>query len=329
MATYVAGIFRNRVIGALVLAVISGIAQAQVWPSKSLRWIIPFAPGGGLDIITRAYAPHLAAALGQPVVPENRPANAGILALEFVAKAPPDGYTLATFGPGALTYNKLIYADVKYDAERDFAPITLLTDAPLALYINAAVPAQSLADFIALARNPASKLNYGAPGHGHPFHLAMELFKDRAGIDLLFVPYKGGAPVIQDLVAGNIQAMFYPVGNQILGLIKGGKLRVLAASGNKRLAEFSDTPTVEEAGVKNYSVTGGFAMYAPGGTPRDIVLRLNREIAKLSTYPDVGKVHDGQSLLDSMSTPEELLARQRLEYDLWAPIIKRLGIRAQ
>ena len=157
----------------------------------------------------------------------------------------------------------------------------------------------------------------------------MELFKDRAGIDLLFVPYKGGAPVIQDLVAGNIQAMFYPVGNQILGLIKGGKLRVLAASGNKRLAEFPDTPTVEEAGVKNYSVTGGFAMYAPGGTPRDIILRLNREIAKLSTYPDVGKIHDGQSLLVSMSTPEELLARQRLEYDLWVPIIKRLGIRAE
>ena len=307
----------------------AGSAMAQPYPSKPLHWIIPFAPGGGLDIITRAYAPHLGAALGQPVVPENRPANAGILAMEFVAKTPPDGHTLVTLGPGSLVYNKFIYADVKYDADRDFAPVTLLTNAPIALYVNAAVPAQSLGEFIALARTPGSKLNYGAPGHGHIFHLAMELFKDRTGADLQFVPYKGSAPVVQDLVAGNIHAAFNIVTSQFASLMKAGKIRALAAGGDTRLRDLPDLPTATEAGVKDYYAMGGFAMYATGGTPRDIILRLNREMVKLSTHPEIVKFHDGQNLLIAVGTPEELLARQRREYDIWVPMIKRLGIRAQ
>lgn len=319
----------NRSIAALMMLAASGAAVAQPYPSKPLRWIIPFAPGGGLDIITRAYAPHLGAALGQPVVPENRPANAGILALEAVAKAPPDGYTLATFGPGSLAYNKFIYADIKYDAERDFAPITLLTNAPMALYINAAVPAQSLGEFIALTKTPGSKLNYGAPGYGHIFHLAMELFKDRSGADIQFVPYKGSAPVIQDLVAGNIHAAFNPVTSHFISLVKAGKVRVLAAGGDSRLRDFPDVPTAAEAGVKDYYAVGGFAMYTSGGTPRDIITRLNREMVNLSTHPEVVKIHNGQNLLIAVGTPEELQARQRREYDIWVPIIKRLGIKAQ
>ena len=316
-------------LASLILSAASAAALAQAYPSKPLRWIIPFAPGGGLDIITRAYAPHLGAALGQPVVPENRPANAGILAMEFVAKAPPDGYTLVTLGPGSLVYNKFIYADVKYDADRDFAPVTLLTNAPMALYINAAVPAQSLGEFVALAKAPGSKLNYGAPGHGHIFHLAMELFKDRSGTDIQFVPYKGSAPVIQDLVAGNIHAAFNPVTSQLSSLIKAGKIRALASGGDSRLRDLPDVPTVVEGGVKDYYAMGGFAMYATGGTPRDIILRLNREMVKLSTHPEVVKIHDGQNLLIAVGTPEELLARQRREFDIWVPMIKRLGIKAQ
>ena len=319
----------GRSVGALVLLAVSAAATAQTYPAKPLRWIIPYAPGGGLDIITRAYAPHLGTALGQPVVPENRPANAGILAMEFVAKAPPDGYTLLTLGPGSLVYNKFIYADVKYDADRDFAPVTLLTNAPMALYINAAVPAQSLGEFIALSKTPGSKLNYGAPGHGHIFHLAMELFKDRSGADIQFVPYKGSVPVIQDLVAGNIHAAFNPVTSQLTSLIKAGKIRALAASGDSRLRDLPDLPTVTEAGVKDYYAMGGFAMYATGGTPRDIILRLNREMVKLSTHPEVVRIHDGQNLLVAVGTPEELLARQKREFDIWVPMIKRLGIKAQ
>jgi tripartite-type tricarboxylate transporter receptor subunit TctC len=318
-----------RLMAALFAGLCVSAVSAQPYPSKSLRWIIPFVPAGGLDVVTRAYAPYLAAAIGQAVVPENRPANAGILAVEFVAKAAPDGYTLLTYGTAAMMYNKLIYPDIKYDAERDFAPVTQLTTAPLALYINASVPAQTLGEFIALARNPGSKLNYGAPGYGHPFHLAMELFKERTGAELLFVPYKGGAPVIQDLIAGNLQAMFYTAGNQMPGLIKAGKIRVLASAGERRLAEYPDVPTTEEAGVRNFLAAGSFALYAPGGTPREIVARLNREIVKLSTQPEVVRAHNGQSLLVAVSTPEELFARQKREYDQWAPVIKRLGIKVE
>ena len=321
----------NKALMVLMLVAASGLAQAQAqaWPSKPLRWVIPFVPGGGLDIITRSYAPYLGAALGQAVVPENRPANAGILALEYVAKAAPDGYTLLTFGPGSLAYNKFIYADVKYDADRDFAPVTLLVNAPMALYVNAAVPAQSLGEFIALTKSPGSKLNYGAPGHGHIFHLAMELFKDRAGTDIQFVPYKGSAPVIQDMVAGNIHAAFNPVTSQLISLIKAGKIRALAAGGDARLRDLPEVPTATESGVKDYYAMGGFALYATGGTPRDIILRLNREMGKLSTQAEVVKIHEGQNLLIAVGTPEELLARQRREYEIWAPMIKRLGIKAQ
>ena len=319
----------SGIVAVLVLLTASAAVLAQAYPTKPLRWIIPFAPGGGLDIITRAYSPHLGAALGQPVVPDNRPANAGILAMEFVAKAAPDGYTLVTLGPGSLVYNKFIYADVKYDADRDFAPVTLLTNAPMALYINAAVPAQTLGEFIALAKTPGSKLNYGAPGHGHIFHLSMELLKDRAGVDIQFVPYKGSAPVIQDLVAGNIHAAFNPVTSQFISLIKAGKIRALAAGGDSRLRDLPEVPTVTEAGVKDYYAMGGFAMYATGGTPRDIILRLNREMVKLATLPEIVKAHDSQNFLIAVGTPEELLARQRREYEIWVPMIKRLGIKAQ
>jgi tripartite-type tricarboxylate transporter receptor subunit TctC len=318
----------SRAIGALILLAASVAAVAQAFPTKPLHWVIPFVPGGALDIITRAYAPHLGAALGQPVVPENRPANGGILAMEFVAKAPPDGYNLVTLGPGSLVYNKFIYADVKFD-DRDFAPVTLLVNAPMALYINAAVPAQTLGEFIALAKTPGSKLNYGAPGHGHIFHLSMELFKDRAGGDIQFVPYKGMAPLIQDLVAGNIHAAFNSVASQFTSLTKAGKIRALAAGGDSRLRDLPDLPTVTESGVKDYYAMGGFAMYATGSTPRDVILRLNREMVKLSTHPEVVKIHDAQNLLIAVGTPEELLARQRREYDIWVPLIKRLGIKAQ
>ncbi|MFM9967661.1 MAG: Bug family tripartite tricarboxylate transporter substrate binding protein [Burkholderiales bacterium] len=320
---------RSAMFAAVLLLAASGALHAQTWPAKPLRWIIPFAPGGGLDIITRAYSPHLAAALGQAVVPENRPANAGILALEFLAKAPPDGYSLLTSGPGSLMYNKYIYADVKYDAERDFAPITLLTNAPMALYVTASVPAQSLGELLALAKNPGSKLNYGAPGHGHIFHLAMELLKDRTGMDIQFVPYKGSAPMIQDLVAGNIHAGFNPVTSQLLSLAKAGKIRALASGGDSRLRDLPGVPTAMEAGVKDYYAMGGFALYTSGGTPRDIILRINREMVKLATHPEVVKIHDGQNLLVAVGTPEELQARQQKESEIWVPMIKRLGIKAQ
>ncbi|MCC6472421.1 MAG: tripartite tricarboxylate transporter substrate binding protein [Burkholderiales bacterium] len=314
---------------AIALLVVAGAPSAQPYPSRPIRWIVPFAPGGGLDIITRAYAPHLGNSLGQPLVVENRPANAGILALELVARSAPDGYTLLTFGPSTLVNNRYIYADIKYDAEKDFAPVTMLADAPIALYVNASVPARTLGEFIALSRQPGSKLNYGAPGHGHIFHLAMELLKERTGADIQFVPYKGSAPMNQDLVAGNIQAAFNPVVRSLLSLVRAGKIRALAAGGDQRLRDLPEVPTAAEQGVRDYYAVGGFALYATGGTPRDIVARINQETVAVSRHPEVVKVHDAQNLLIAVGAPEELAARQKREHEIWAPLIKRLGIKAQ
>ena len=323
--------FAHRALSSVAVIGFAALSQgafAQGYPSKPVRWIVPFAPGGGLDIITRSYAPGLGTALGQPVVVENQPANAGILALGSVARAAPDGYTLMTFGPGSLMYNKYIFPDMKYDAS-SFAPITLLTNAPMALFVNAAVPARTLQELIALSKQPGSKINYGAPGHGHIFHLAMELLKERSGLDMQFVPYKGSAPMNQDLVAGNIQAAFNPVIAPLLSMIKAGKIKALAVGSDRRLPDLPDVPTAAEQGVKDYYAMGGFAMYTTGGTPRDIVMRLNREIIALSSSPEVIKAHQGENLLVAVGSPEDLVARQKLEDETWTPLIKRLGIKVQ
>jgi tripartite-type tricarboxylate transporter receptor subunit TctC len=320
--------FARRSLAALALVALATEASAQAYPTKPVRWIVPFAPGGGLDIITRAYAPGLGTALGQPVVVENQPANSGIIALQFVAKSAPDGYTLLTYGPGSLMYNKYIFTDMKLDAS-NFAPITLLTNAPMALYVSGSVPAKNLQELIELSKKPGAKLNYGAPGHGHIFHLAMELLKERSGLDMQFVPYKGSAPMNQDLVAGNIQAAFNPVIAPLLSMIKAGKIKALAVGSDQRLPLLPDVPTAAEQGVKNYYAMGGFAMYTTAGVPRDIVMRLNKEIVALSTTPEVIKAHQGENLLVAVGTPEELVARQKLEDETWTPLIKRLGIKAQ
>ncbi len=307
----------------------SSAAFGQAYPSKPLHWIIPFVPGGGLDLLTRGYAPELSKALGQPIVPDNRPANNGIAAAEFIAKAPPDGYTILTAGSGALTYNKFIYPSIQFDWERDFAPISNLAKAPVALFVSTSVPSMNLKDFIAYAKEQGGKLNYGAAGHGHPFHLGMELFKSRTGVDMLFVPYKGMAPVVQDTVAGRLQALIYPPMENIVSMVKAGKLRALATATEQRVPSMPDVPTFEEAGLANFDPSGAIALFAPGGTPRDIVSRLNREVVRISTSPELAKVYQAAALNVATTTPEGLAQQMRREYEQWVPLIKKLGIKAE
>lgn len=301
-------------------------ALAQAYPSKPVRWIIPFAPGGGLDILTRAIAPQVSNVLGQPMVAENRPANAGIIAAEAVAKSAPDGYTLLTGGNAILTFNKLIYPKLGYDPERDFAPITQISDAPIALWVHESVPAKTLQEFIAYAKANPGKLNYGAGGVGHPFHLAMELLLHRVGAKMVFVPYKGQAPVIQDVIAGRLQAMFYPSTEQMTSQVRAGKLRVLAAVSGKRLPNLPETPTFEESGIRDFEAAGWIAVVAPAGTPRDIIMRLNREIVKVVASPDLSKLYGQLSMLPTTGTPEQLGQKIRKEIADYTPLIKTLGI---
>jgi tripartite-type tricarboxylate transporter receptor subunit TctC len=319
----------RRVLCTLLLVLSCGAAHAQAWPSRPIQWIIPFVPGGGLDLLTRGYAPELSRALGQPIVPENRPANNGVVAQEFVAKAPGDGHILFTSGSGALTYNRLIYPGIQYDWERDFAPVTNLSKAPMALYVHASVPAGNLKDFIAYVKAQGSKLNYGAAGHGHPFHLAMELFKVRTGTEMLFVPYKGMAPVVQDTVAGRLHALFYPPMESIVSQIKAGKLRAIAVASDQRLDIMPDVPTFEDAGLPAFDPTSAIALYMPGTTPRDIVGRVNAEVLRISRTPELARVYQAAALHVRTTTPEGLSEQMRREYNTWAPLIKKLNIRAQ
>lgn len=317
---------KRSVILALLLCLGASMAVAQSYPSKPIRWVLPFAPGGGTDILSRAFVPQLSEALGQPLITDNRPASAGLIAADSVAKSPPDGYTIMTGGNSSMMFAKLTYANLSFDPERDFSHITLLALAPIALYVPESVPAKSLQELVAYAKANPGKLNYGAAGVGHPFHLAMEMLKQRTGMDLLFVPYKGMEPVILDVVAGRLQGMFYPPTSQLLAMIKAGKIRALAAATPQRLSTLPDTPTFDESGVPNFDAAGWIGLVAPAGVPRDIVMRLNREIAKIATTPELAKVYAQLSFEVATGTPEEFSQRIKREIAAWGPIVKSLGI---
>ena len=317
---------KRSVILALLLCLGASMAVAQSYPSKPIRWVLPFAPGGGTDILSRAFVPQLSEALGQPLITDNRPASAGLIAADSVAKSPPDGYTIMTGGNSSMMFAKLTYANLSFDPERDFSHITLLALAPIALYVPESVPAKSLQELVAYAKANPGKLNYGAAGVGHPFHLAMEMLKQRTGMDLLFVPYKGMEPVILDVVAGRLQGMFYPPTSQLLAMIKAGKIRALAAATPQRLSTLPDTPTFDESGVSNFDAAGWIGLVAPAGVPRDIVMRLNREIAKIATTPELAKVYAQLSFEVATGTPEEFSQRIKREIAAWGPIVKSLGI---
>jgi len=315
-----------RAASAAFLTAVAASAFAQAYPTKPIRWILPFAPGGGTDIISRAIHPALASALGQPLILENRPANAGLIAADAVAKSAPDGYTIMTGGNSSLMFAKLTYPKLPFDPERDFSPITMLALAPVALFVHESVPSKSVAEFVEYSRSQGGRLNYGAAGLGHPFMLAMELLKRRTGLDILFVPYKGMEPVVQDLIAGRLHAMFYIPSEQVLSQVRAGRIRALATATDTRLRVLPDTQTFQEAGVADFAAAGWIGLVGPAGMPRDIVMRLNREVVKILTLPDVGKVYAQLSLLPAGGTPEELAKKIHDDLVAWDPVVKSLGI---
>jgi tripartite-type tricarboxylate transporter receptor subunit TctC len=311
---------------AAFMLVANATCIAQTYPSKPIRWILPFAPGGGLDIVSRAVQPQLQASLGQPVVMDNRPSNSGIVAAEAVARSAPDGYTLMTAGNSDLVMNKLLFRKLSYDSERDFAPVIMLAQAPIALFVHESVPAKTLKEFVDYAKANPGKLNYGSAGVGHPFHLALALFEQRTGTQMVHVPYKGSALVIQDIIGGRLHAMVYPATSQMVGLLKEGRLRAIAAATPKRLAALPDTPTFGESGLDNFDVSGWFGVAVPAATPRDIVLRLNHEIGRVIASPEMSATYAKLSMLPGGGTPEQLVQRVRIDLAQWAPVIKALNL---
>ncbi|OGA02076.1 MAG: hypothetical protein A3H35_06155 [Betaproteobacteria bacterium RIFCSPLOWO2_02_FULL_62_17] len=301
-------------------------AQAQSYPSKPVRIIVPTAPGGSFDIIARSLAQPMSVSLGQPVIVENRPATGGIIGVEALTKAAPDGYTLLSAGNSHFVFNTFFYAKLPYDPRRDFAAISLLAKIPTALFVHETVQAKSLQEFIAYAKANPGKLNYGSAGVGHSTNLSMELIKQRTGANLVHVPYKGLNLGMQDLIAGRIDAMLYSPTAQVMSQVKTGKLRALALASDRRLRTVPDIPTFTEAGLP-LDLAIWMAMSAPAGTPRDIVARLNTEVVRAIGLPELTKVYDANSLVPASSTPEQVGQMIEKEIEQWTPIIKALGIK--
>ncbi|HZF20162.1 MAG TPA: tripartite tricarboxylate transporter substrate binding protein [Burkholderiales bacterium] len=312
-------------VSACLAAVIACAAQAQEYPARPVRVIVPFAAGGPNDIIVRLVAQKLAASLGQPFLVENRAGAGGNIGTDYVAKSAPDGYTLLSVGPGSLIINPLM-GKVPYDTERDFAPIALMARAPNALVAHPSLAAHSVKELIALARARPGAINYGSGGNGSTPHLAAALFAAMAGVELTHVPYKGTAPATADLIGGQVQIAFLGI-PAVLPHARSGKLRVLAVTGLQRSAELPDVPTVDESGVPGYEVNPWYGLLAPAGTPRAIVVRLGAETTRVVRAAEVREKLAAQGAEAAGGTAEEYAAVIRADTATWTRVVGQAGLR--
>lgn len=314
----------HRALPALLLAFAASIAAAQSYPSKPIHLIVPFPPGGPTDIVGRLVGQKLSEGLGQPVVVDNRPGAGGTVGSAAAAKAPADGYTLLYGSTSTLAIAPALYHNLTYDPRTAFAPIMLVSRGAIIAAVNAQVPAHTLQEFIALAKKTPGKLSYSSAGSGTPPHLAAELFKTVAGVDLLHVPYKGGAPAISDLVGGQVQAIFE--GHVVLlPHIKSGKVRALAITGQKRDPALPDVPTFAEAGLPSYDVYFWSGLVAPAGTPNDIITRLNGVLVQALNAPDARETLTRQGLEPAPTTPQQFAAFIGSEVERWGRVAKDSG----
>jgi len=306
----------------------AGIAYAQSdYPHKPIRIVVPVAPGGGTDFTARLIGQKLAEAWGQSVIIDNRPGAAGNLGVEIVSKAQPDGYTLV-MPITSFSINPSLYAKLPFDTVRDFAPVVLAASAPLLLVVNPGVPAQSVKDLVALAKAKPGAMNYANSGSGTTAHLAGELFKRMAGVDIVSIAYKGGGPAVIDLIAGQVQIYFSTI-PAALQQVKAGRLRALAVTSSKRVPELPDMPTVAESGLPGFEVVGWFGLFAPAGTPKPAIARLNTEIVRILNAPESRERLSGHGLIPGGGTPDELGRFLQAEIAKWRKLIKETGIRVE
>ena len=306
------------------LALLAPGARAQPYPSHPVRMVVPFAPGGATDIIARIVAQRLADRLGQSVVVENKPGAGTTIGNAEVAKAKPDGYTFL-FAPTPFVISQVVYPKLPYDPQKDFAPVSLLATSPFILVVNAAFPARTTAELVAIAKAKPGTVTFASAGNGTVPHLAGELFRLRAGVDIVHVPYKGGGPAIVDLVSGQVPMMFAtPI--EVSAHVQSGRLRVLGATSLARLAAMPDVPTLSESGYPDFEVLSFFGVLAPAGTPPEIVNKLSSEIQKIMHDPEMQAKFQGMGAKPIGSTPEEFAQFITVERDKWATVIKDANI---
>ena len=310
---------------ALLLSPVAGLAQSQAWPQKPIRYIVPFPPGAFNDTLARTIAAELPKALGQQVIVDNRPGGNSIIGTEAAAKSAPDGYTV--FG-AALPFSVIqtLYK-TSFDVTRDFQAITLAGFSANLLVAHPSFPANTLQEMLKYAKEKPGRINYGSSGNGTSVHLSMELLKSMTGTFMVHIPYKGSAPVVTDLLAGQIDVMFDNVPN-VIQHVRAGKMKALAVSTSKRSALAPEVPTVAEAGVPGYELSVWFGILAPAGTPRPIVDRLNLEIVKILTSAEIRERFARQGVEVQTSTPEQFGDFVKAEVSRWARVVKQAGIRA-
>jgi tripartite-type tricarboxylate transporter receptor subunit TctC len=319
---------RILTIAAMVLAGLVTTAQAQSYPDRPIHIIAPFPAGGLADILARAVGDEIGKTLGQPVIIENRAGAGGNVGADAIAKAAPDGYTLMMSSAGILTANSFLYAKMPFDVETAFIPISNVADMPMMVVVNPKVEARTLAELVAFARAQPGKLNFGSPGIGTTGHLGLAMLMHAANVKITHVPYRGAAPAVADLIAGQIDGV---VDNPptVLQHIQGGRLRALAVAAKTRMAQLPDLPTAAEAGVANYEATSWFGIIAPAGTPSAIVARLHKAIVAALRTPAMRErfAKSGARLVGD--SPDEFAAQIRAERAKWGVIIKAANIKAE
>jgi len=314
----------------LVVAAIAAVpvaASAQAYPAKPVRIVIPFPPGQATDVIGRVVAQKLGDALGKGFIVDNRPGANGIIGIETVVKAPPDGYTLLITPSGSLVINPSLYTKLSYEPLRDLAPIALLGLIPLVVVAHPSLPVKSVNDVIKLAKSKPGTLSYASSGPGSAQHLAMEMLKYRTGMDLLHVPYKGSAPAVTDLMAGQVPLMFDTVASS-LPIIRDGRIKPIAVGLAKRSVVLPNVPTLDESGVKGFQVAGWAGFLAPAKTPQAIVQQLNAEVLKILGQPDIRERIVSLGMEPASTTPEAFSAFMKSETAKWAQAVKLSGVKA-
>ena len=317
-----------KMLWAAALALATTLAQAEPYPSRPIKLIVPFAPGGSADLVGRLLAQQLSESLGQPVVVENKGGASGMLGNEYVAKSAPDGYTLTVGTLGPFAVNQTLYEKVPYDNIRDFAPITLTGISSHILVAHPSVPVHNVNELIALAKEKPGQLTFASSGTGNATHLTFEVFKARAGIDIVHVPYKGGGPAMADLVGGQVLFSFASMASAV-PFVRSGRLRAIAVSGGERSALFPDVPTVAESGLLGFASEDWQGILAPAKTPAEVVQKLNGEIGRILLLPEVKAKLQGAGFEPKPSTPEWFAQFIQAETLKWAKLLKGIGIKAQ
>jgi tripartite-type tricarboxylate transporter receptor subunit TctC len=323
-------VFDRRIVLSLVLACFAGIgpAAAQTYPTKPVRLIVPFAPAGSTDVTARIVAQKLSDAWKQQVIVDNRAGAGGNIGADAVAKAAPDGYTLLLATTGVMAINHRLYRTLPFDALRDFAPVTQIGALPLILIVHPSIPARSVKELVAIAKAKPGQLSYASSGVGSATHMTTELFRMMAGVDIVHIPYKGSGQAMADLIGGQVAIAFDQITSS-LPQVEAGKLRALAVTSARRFPSVPNLPSVAEAGIAGYESVSWNGIAAPAGTPREIVGRIQAEVARTVQLPDIKERFFKDGIEPVASTPEQFAAHIRAERAKWEKVVDAAGIKPQ